>query len=105
MSWCWQLIWLLTAQPGGGGGSNGKSAIEWPPDQRVVEAAGGVGFGCLTLPADDDDDDGGGGGGGGKKGGKKGRGGRSLLLSVEDVAIPPVIRHLHPKLKLPAYRR
>ncbi|KAH7474667.1 uncharacterized protein KRP23_8790 [Phytophthora ramorum] len=74
-------------------------AIEWPPDERVVQQAGGVGFGILrhlkSVSSSSDDN------GGPKVGsalGPKGRQGRELL-------VPPVIRYLHPTLRVEDFAR
>jgi len=65
----------------------GTAILDWPPDQEVVDAAGGVGFGCLNMVGEDD----------------------ALVkvskieinnrhLSASEVHIPPILRYLHPKL-------
>ncbi|DBA04069.1 TPA: hypothetical protein N0F65_009416 [Lagenidium giganteum] len=61
-----------------------QTAIEWPPDERLVQAAGGVGFGILPhieRPA----------GGGGKAN-------RTTTLTPKELVVPPVIQYLHPNL-------
>jgi hypothetical protein len=76
---------------------------------HATEAAGGVGFGCLDMGPQEEDEEQqqqsqqGGEGAASPRKRKKKRGKR--LLSVEDVAIPPIIRHLHPRLNLQAYKR
>jgi hypothetical protein len=104
------LIGLLTAVPGEG---DGKGVVEWPPDPRVIEAAGGVGFGCLDNREEEEEEEEEEGSVGSvekegerrkQKGSAQG-GHRHRPLRVEEVAIPPMIRQMHPKLKLPAYRR
>ena len=35
-------------------GKNGDRVFNWPPDAEVIEAAGGVGFGCLQLVSEYD---------------------------------------------------
>jgi hypothetical protein len=104
------LIGLLTAVPGEG---DGKGVVEWPPDPRVIEAAGGVGFGCLDNREEEEEDEEEEGSVGSveregerrKQNGSAQGGHRHRPLRVEEVAIPPMIRQMHPKLKLPAYRR
>ena len=39
------------------------------------------------------------------KDGKKKHKKKRMMLSIEDVTIPPIIRHLHPKLTISAYKR
>ncbi|ETM47739.1 hypothetical protein L914_07611 [Phytophthora nicotianae] len=65
-------------------------AIEWPPDERVVQQAGGVGFGILrylkTVNASDDTNL------PSASSGMKAWQGREQL-------VPPVIRYMHPTLR------
>ena len=30
-------------------GKNGDQVLNWPPESEVIEAAGGVGFGCISM--------------------------------------------------------
>ena len=67
------------------------TVLDWPPDPDIVEAAGGIGFGCLEMVSDDD----------------------VLLknsklhlnrpLEADELRIPPILRYLHPKLSGTAY--
>lgn len=70
-----------------------RSVLKWPPEQDIIEAAGGVGFGCLALVSPDDP-----------------------LMSVtkmdlskplehDELRIPPIIRYLHPKLTAKSFVR
>lgn len=69
--------------------TSGETVLTWPPDQEIIEAAGGVGFGCLSLVSQDDV--------------------RSLKLDLrkpldtDELRIPPIIRYLHPKLTAKSY--
>jgi hypothetical protein len=49
----------------------------WPPEERFIRAAGGVGFGTLTNQS---------------------------TMSQEALIIPPVIRHINPKLRIKGYQ-
>jgi len=73
-----QLMWLVSQDP-----SASDKAIEWPPDPRVIEAAGGVGFGCLDLSKAEEEE----------------------TLTMEQITIPPIINHLHPKLTCISYKK
>jgi len=61
--------------------------IEWPPAPEVIEAwGGGLNVGFPDIAVEDDEDN-------------------SGAPSAEEVEIPPVLRCLHPKLKVDDYRR
>ena len=60
--------------------------IFWPPKRRFIQAAGGVGFGCLPSQL--------------RKDGKQER---NHQFSKETHLIPPVIREVHPDLKANGY--
>lgn len=68
-----------------------EGTIEWPPDNELVETAGGVGFGSLYLKEDTEE----------------------LLTTtinvrprnIKDLQIPPILSHLHPRLTLKSYLR
>ncbi|EEY57737.1 uncharacterized protein PITG_00305 [Phytophthora infestans T30-4] len=68
-----------------------RDAIEWPPNERVVQQAGGVGFGILrylkTVNSSSDDTN-----LPSATSGMKAWQGRELL-------VPPVIRYMHPTLR------
>jgi hypothetical protein len=72
-------------------------AIEWPPDDRVVQQAGGVGFGILrhlkSVSSSSDDS-------GLAKAGSGLRPGQG-----RDLLVPPVIRYLHPTLRAEDFAR
>jgi len=59
-----------------------KQTLDWPPDRRVIDAAGGVGFGPAFDPKH-----------------QKGP------FTEEDVVIPPIFRRHHPKLSAEAYAK
>jgi hypothetical protein len=74
-------------------GNGGKTVLSWPPDLEVIEAAGGVGFGCLKMVSDDD---------------ALARTSKlefSKPLDANDLCIPPILRYLHPKLSAKSYIR
>ena len=73
-------------------GKSGGTVLNWPPDPEVVDAAGGVGFGCLKLVTIDD---------------ALSRVSRLELGKdeVHELRIPPIIRYLHPKLTAKSYVR
>ena len=75
------------------GTSSGEPMINWPPDAQIVEAAGGVGFGCLYITDTGE-----------------------LLThtqiehhskprKVKDLQIPPIIHNIHYKLSLKSYHK
>jgi len=120
-----QVLLLMAADPLRRGGPRGK-AVVWPPDASVVAAAGGVGFGMSRFNFLGKDKKGGKGSKGKVKG--LGRGGgrddeeeddddlyeddeeyrrakKEAEISAEDVTIPPILRHLHPKLSASVYAR
>jgi hypothetical protein len=73
--------------------SSSKQTMKWPPEQDIIEAAGGVGFGCLALVSPDDPlvcntklD-------------------LSKPLDQDELRIPPIIRYLHPKLTAKSFER
>jgi len=67
------------------------TVLDWPPDQDIVEAAGGIGFGCIDMVPDDD------------ALAKVSRMELSKPLEADDLRIPPILRYLHPKLTGTAY--
>lgn len=65
--------------------------IEWPPDTKLIEAAGGVGFGSYMRN---------------KARGSRARNAKAVSeLPEEDTLIPPVVRQIHGRLKAQGYRR
>lgn len=62
--------------------SDRRRSVAWPPDDRVLVAAGGVGFGLVKELV---------------------REGQSF--AEEDLAVPPMLRHLHRKLSAKMYAR
>lgn len=73
--------------------SSSRNTLKWPPEQDIIEAAGGVGFGCLALVGPDDPlisntklD-------------------LSKPLEQDELRIPPIIRYLHPKLAAKSFVR
>lgn len=71
----------------------GRNNARWPPDLEVLEAAGGVGFGCIDMNY------------------PPGELPPSKLFSsmspqeIEECHMPPIIRYLHPKFSVERYRR
>ncbi|TMW56393.1 hypothetical protein Poli38472_006403 [Pythium oligandrum] len=65
-----------------------QAAIEWPPDERLIKAAGGVGFGilpfCERMPS---------------------AGLSATSLQARNLVIPPVIQYLHPTLTVEDFER
>ena len=57
-----------------------EEANSWPPPPNIVKSAGGVGFGTVGTVEEG-------------------------AIKDEDLVIPPVIRHLHQRLKVQGYRR
>jgi hypothetical protein len=74
-------------------GNRGSSVLEWPPGQDIVDAAGGVGFGCLSMVGTDDSMR------------KPARVDSNRLLEGSELRIPPVLRYLHPKLTGKSYHK
>lgn len=60
--------------------------VKWPPDDELIESAGGVGFGCVN--ADEDRN-------------KK----HQKLKYLKDLQVPPILGALHPKLVVDTYLR
>jgi hypothetical protein len=67
------------------------TVLDWPPDPDIIEAAGGIGFGCIDMVADDDIL------------AKSTRMELNKPLEEDELRIPPILRYLHPKLSGPAY--
>ena len=67
------------------------TVLDWPPDPDIIEAAGGIGFGCIDMVADDDILS------------KATRMELNRPLEADELRIPPILRYLHPKLTGPAY--
>jgi hypothetical protein len=70
-----------------------EKKVTWPPDKELIDAAGGVGFGCLELISDVDD----------IANAKKGL--TNNVFDSDQLTIPPIIRYLHPKLNAATYNR
>ncbi len=69
------------------------TVLEWPPDPDIIEAAGGIGFGCLQMVPDDDIL------------AKSAKMDVSKNLTDDDLRVPPILRYLHPKLSGSAYAK
>jgi hypothetical protein len=67
------------------------TVLDWPPDQDIIEAAGGIGFGCIDMVPDDD------------VLAKASRMELNKPLETDELRIPPILRYLHPKLSATAY--
>ncbi|CAM9845998.1 unnamed protein product [Ectocarpus sp. 13 AM-2016] len=73
-----QVVDLVSCDP-----ANRTGVVEWPPSAEILEAAGGVGFGDISVATNAD----------------------PSTIATEDVVVPPVIRSLHPKLAAEGYER
>ncbi|CAM9149968.1 unnamed protein product [Ectocarpus sp. 8 AP-2014] len=73
-----QVVDLVSCDP-----ANRTGVVEWPPSAEILEAAGGVGFGDISLATNAD----------------------PSTIATEDVVVPPIIRSLHPKLAAEGYER
>lgn len=67
--------------------------LKWPPSADIIQAAGGVGFGCLTLPSADE------------YLGKPRKMDLSKPLETDELRIPPVLRYLHPLLTAKSFHQ
>ena len=76
-----------------GSKSSGVSSITWPPDTQVVEAAGGVGFGCLYINDQ------------GEVMSPVEIAHHSKQKSVSELQIPPILHNIHYKLSQQSYAR
>jgi hypothetical protein len=79
-------------------------AIAWPPENKYIEAAGGIGFGILPFLSSDS--------GGGSPHGRRMLSNTgtsdpsgSAFQSRTEFIIPPVIRFLHPSFSTPDFER
>jgi hypothetical protein len=88
-----QLVVEMSREPDGGRRDHSKKILKWPPEPDVIDAAGGVGFGCLALVSADDPlvtntklD-------------------LSKSLDHDELRIPPILRYLHPKLTAKSFQR
>lgn len=79
------------------------AAIEWPPDERFVQAAGGVGFGILQCFEKGSFS--GSGSSAAKKASGGGAGGSASSLTRKELVIPPVIQYLHPSFSVDDFER
>lgn len=71
--------------------SSPQAPGHWPPNHEIIEAAGGVGFGCLEILYEN-------------RSPSKKRSVNSAETALE-VSIPPIIRCLHPKLVWKSYSK
>ena len=67
--------------------------LKWPPSDDIIDAAGGVGFGCLTLPTADEFL------------GKPRKMDLSRPLETDELRIPPILRYLHPLLSAKSFHQ
>lgn len=65
--------------------------INWPPGREILDAAGGVGFAILNLNKEEGVHEG------------KFRLDMAQPLDASELRIPPIIRHIHPKLNAKNY--
>lgn len=69
--------------------------LKWPPKQEIIDSAGGIGFGCLTLPTPSGDNE----------IGKPKKMDLTKPLELDELRIPPIIRYIHPKLSARSYQQ
>ena len=67
--------------------------LKWPPTDDIIQAAGGVGFGCLVLPSADE------------YLGKARKMDLSKPLETDELRIPPILRYLHPLLSAKSFHQ
>lgn len=67
--------------------------LKWPPSDAIIEAAGGVGFGCLVLPNADEFL------------GKPRKMDLTKPLEADELRIPPILRYLHPLLSAKSFQQ
>lgn len=72
---------------------NQNVVLRWPPSNDIIEAAGGVGFGCLYLPSSDDSL------------AKPRKMDLSKPLESDELRMPPIMRHVHPKMTAKSFQR
>ena len=75
------------------GRSLGLNILDWPPDAEIIEAAGGVGFGCLKMVGEFDALS------------RPGKLDMSKPLEVDELRIPPILRYVHTNLSSRSYSR
>jgi hypothetical protein len=85
------VIRLLLNQVKDATKSEARALMRWPPDKDIVEAAGGVGFGCLQLVPHDDPL------------AKRSRFDFQRPVEEDELRIPPIFRYLHTNLKPLSY--
>lgn len=74
-------------------GSSIDVIADWPPDPAVIEAAGGVGFGCIEMVSEFD-----------SLAKKSSRLSLAGPLHASELHVPPILRYLHPKLSSNSFR-
>jgi hypothetical protein len=67
--------------------------LKWPPADDIIQAAGGVGFGCLVLPSADE------------YLGKARKMDLTKPLETDELRIPPILRYLHPLLSAKSFHQ
>mmetsp|Transcript_16228 Transcript_16228/g.24443 ORF Transcript_16228/g.24443 Transcript_16228/m.24443 type:complete len:1016 (-) Transcript_16228:108-3155(-) len=67
--------------------------LRWPPKDEIIEAAGGVGFGCLHMASADD------------YLGKSRKMDLTKPLESDELRIPPILRYIHPKLSAKSFQQ
>jgi len=75
------------------GRAAGNNILDWPPEAEIIEAAGGVGFGCLQIVNEYDPL------------GKPGKMDLTKSLEEDELRIPPIIRYIHTNLSSRSYAR
>jgi hypothetical protein len=85
------VIRLLLNQVKDSTKSEARALMRWPPERDIIEAAGGVGFGCLQLVPHDDPL------------AKRSRFDFQRPVEEDELRIPPIFRYLHANLKPHSY--
>jgi hypothetical protein len=82
------VLYLCTVVNGKDKKMNG--AISWPPQEDIIQSAGGVGFGCLRMGMDGDEM-------------KTTKIDMNNPLEAAELKIPPILRTLHSKITISQY--
>jgi hypothetical protein len=75
-----------------------SEVLKWPPKQEIIDNAGGVGFGCLSLPQSSSSS-------GDNELAKPKKMDLTKPLEMDELRIPPILRYIHPKLSARSYQQ